>query len=92
MHSLYDEKPHAAAVAATGVMIGPLSRVPNARKATSYEGMNECVGKRDSNFAGSNLVRARQNNDFTHPGVESQTFPEPDSPKTNAGLLESSTR
>src|SRR5580693_9053016 len=70
-------------LAPTVVMVGPLSRVPNARKSTSYEGMNECVGKRDSNFAGSNLVRARQNNDFTA-GVESQTFPQPDSFKTAA--------
>jgi hypothetical protein len=45
--------------------------------------MNECVGKRDSNFAGSNLVRARQNNDFTA-GVESQTCLQPDSFKTAA--------
>ena len=73
-------------LAATGVMVGPLSRVPNAGKATSYEGMNECVGKRDSNIAGSKLDRARQINDFTA-GVESQTFPQLDSPKTDCREL-----
>jgi hypothetical protein len=72
-------------LAATGVMVGPFRETPNARKSTSYEGMNECVGKRDGNFAGSNLVRARQNNDFTD-GVESQTCLQPRQLQNRRGL------
>jgi hypothetical protein len=54
-------------------MIGLLSRVPNAQKATSYEKgrMNAQEGPEQRQVCGQICYSARQNNDFTL-GVESQ--------------------
>jgi hypothetical protein len=66
-------------------MIGPLSEVPNARKSTSYEGMNEYVESETATLRGATWS-ALDKNDFTD-GVESQTPPQPDSPKTDCREL-----
>jgi hypothetical protein len=52
---------------AAGVMIGLLSRVPNAQKATSYEKgrMNAQEGPEQRQVCGQICYSARQNNDFT---------------------------
>jgi hypothetical protein len=54
-------------------MIGPLSRVPNAQKAPSYdEGrINADEGREQHQICGNNSNPLDTNNDFT-PGVESQ--------------------
>src|ERR1019366_5830125 len=60
--------------ATAGVMSGPLSRVPNANKATSHDvKMNKCA-RRTRMIAGKTCDPLDENNDFTR-GVESQTFP-----------------
>jgi hypothetical protein len=53
-------------------MIDLLSRIPNAQKATSYDGrINAQEGREQRQACGQICYSARQNNDFT-PGIESQ--------------------
>src|ERR1700736_2764482 len=61
--------------AATSGMIDPLSRIPVAQKATSYdEGtINAQEGRKQRQLCGQICYSARQNNDFTL-DIESQSF------------------